>query len=626
MSDNVVEFVSERCLAPGHEVLWYAVEKVLGQGGFGITYLAHDRNLDRQVAIKEYLPAAFARREADFSVRPLSREHEKTYEWGLNSFLREAQTLAKFGHENIVRVHSVFEKNGTAYMVMEYELGENLASRYRSRRGLDQEFFEAVFLPILDGLKQIHQFGFIHRDIKPANIYIRKNQTPVLIDFGSARETSQQKAGELTTLITHGYTPLEQYNASHGEQGPWTDIYALAATLHEGVLGVRPDQSMSRSACVMHGRRDSVPQLTAERWPSYSSEFLDAINSGLELEPGRRPKDIDSWLAMFRATERRPDSPSSGKRKPANISHQVREGAGRSVGRRDETLEEKRVRDQHFAQPRRTVRMDINPEPVLFRSDSSEPENRRSANKSRAAPSRRSRAKLRRRWLIGGTVLIASLAAITYSLNRVEAPLPRASDSQSALPVPAEPIGTVLPKELVLQQLEDMKRLAGSLREAVELNASLNTNELVADAFDSLGGIAINWSPSQHPDVAQRIEAISLSLPGSAEQRGMLLRKLDEAEQNSDPEKVVAMLRANQIVEPQGNALVNTISSLNVEDLKQVVALPEWERMMQRLRARVIERMRDERFEDAAVMVEIGLTLSPQDEFMQSMRRRLALR
>ena len=281
--------------------MWYTIKEVLGQGGFGITYLALDRNLDRHVAIKEYLPTPFAYRHQDYSVKPLTGDHRENYSWGLDSFLKEAQTLAKFGHENIVRVHTVFEANNTAYMVMEYEHGENLASIYKNAgQPLDQQFFETTFFPIFRGLEEIHQFGFIHRDIKPANIYIRENGTPVLIDFGSARQTSQQQTGEMTTLVSKGYTPLEQYSSNYGDQGPWTDIYALAASMYEGVVGAKPDEALSRSACMLRSKPDLVERLSAATYTNFEQEFLDGIFSGLALEPEGRPQNLSQWLQQFR--------------------------------------------------------------------------------------------------------------------------------------------------------------------------------------------------------------------------------------------------------------------------------------------------------------------------------------
>ena len=183
---------------------------MLGQGGFGITYLARDTNLDQPVAIKEYLPTDVATRKADSTVRPRADDQTDRFRWGLDRFIREARTLARFDHPNIVRVYSVFEFNNTAYMVMRFEEGENLASLLERRRTLPEAELLRVLLPVLDGLELIHNAGFIHRDIKPDNIHIRTDGSPVLLDFGSARASLGQ-GRTVTILVAPGYSPFEQY-------------------------------------------------------------------------------------------------------------------------------------------------------------------------------------------------------------------------------------------------------------------------------------------------------------------------------------------------------------------------------------------------------------------------------
>src|SRR5512139_2730243 len=216
---------------------WYVLERVLGQGGFGITYLARDTNLDQKVAIKEYLPVDVATRRADTTVRPRSDEQAERYRWGLDRFIREARTLARFDHPNIVRVHSVFEHNGTAYMVMRFEEGENFAALLDRKRTLPEKDLMRVLLPVLDGLELVHNAGFIHRDIKPDNIHIRDDGTPVLLDFGSARY-ALGGVRTVTILVAPGYAPFEQYYSSGENQGPWTDIYGLGATCYRAIAGV----------------------------------------------------------------------------------------------------------------------------------------------------------------------------------------------------------------------------------------------------------------------------------------------------------------------------------------------------------------------------------------------------
>jgi len=227
-------------LQPGYKLQWYEIKEILGQGGFGITYLAHDKNLDEDVAIKEFLPIEVATREGDFSIHPLSEGHKKNYEWGLDRFIKEARTLTKFKHPSIVRVRSVFKENNTAYMVMEYEYGESLQEILTRRKKLDEAELINIIIPLLGGLEIVHETGFIHRDIKPANIFIRKGGSPLLLDFGSARQALGEETKTLTSLVSPGYAPFEQYYSKSDEQGPFTDIYGLGATLYRAVTGVGP--------------------------------------------------------------------------------------------------------------------------------------------------------------------------------------------------------------------------------------------------------------------------------------------------------------------------------------------------------------------------------------------------
>ncbi|MGR8948364.1 MAG: serine/threonine protein kinase, partial [Gammaproteobacteria bacterium] len=215
-------------LKNNHRLHWYLIDRVLGQGGFGITYLAHDPNLDRYVAVKEYLPMELAVRDGDNSVYPASEANGERYKWGLDRFIAEARTLAKFKHPAIVRVLSVFEENNTAYMVMEYERGESFQQVLDQRKDLSEQELLRIIGPLLDGLELIHANGFIHRDIKPANIYIRRDGSPVLLDFGSARQALGEQTKSLTSIVSPGYAPFEQYYSKSDRQGPWTDIYSLA--------------------------------------------------------------------------------------------------------------------------------------------------------------------------------------------------------------------------------------------------------------------------------------------------------------------------------------------------------------------------------------------------------------
>lgn len=272
-------------LPAGHVVLEYRIERLLGVGGFGLTYLATDGNLNLNVALKEYLPGDIAQRAADQSIIPTSPDTAEDFSWGKRRFLDESRTLASFRHPNIVRVMRFFEANGTAYMVMEYVSGAPLPDWVKARRPLVEAQVAALAGPLLDGLEVVHKAGYTHRDIKPSNIYIRDDGSPVLLDFGSAR----QKSDELTAIVSPGYAPFEQYH-SNGKQGPWSDLYAFAGVLYWLVTGERPLEAAARV------RKDTLaPAVKAAAGGGYRPEFLGAIDWALRPNEEDRPQNVRQW-------------------------------------------------------------------------------------------------------------------------------------------------------------------------------------------------------------------------------------------------------------------------------------------------------------------------------------------
>lgn len=291
---------NQTTLPEGYKLHWYEIQAVLGQGNFGITYLAHDHNLDQLVAIKEYLPLEFATRDlGNSTIHPLTQKHDEIYHWGLERFMVEAKTLARFKHPNIVRVYSVFGHNNTTYMVMEYEQGEDLASVFKRGELKSESELRAILLPLLDGLQLIHEAGFIHRDIKPSNVYIREDGSPVLLDFGSARQALGGKTRALTTLVTPGYAPFEQYQDSEQHQGPWTDIYALGATIYFGVTGEPPINALIRGRARLSNVPDPYEPATEAGINRYSVNFLAAIDQALMFKEADRPQSVREWRRML---------------------------------------------------------------------------------------------------------------------------------------------------------------------------------------------------------------------------------------------------------------------------------------------------------------------------------------
>jgi serine/threonine protein kinase len=271
-------------MKPGQIVQEYAIEQTLGGGGFGVTYLARDVNLGLPVALKEYFPADMAFRHADGSVQPLGDSTEEAFKQGLERFIEEARSLAAFRHPNIVRVLRYFNANGTAYIVMEYESGHPLNQWYKLHSPVNRATLLNLTLPLLDGLELIHKAGFLHRDIKPDNIYVRRDGTPALIDFGSARNTTAGR--DLTTIVSPGFAPFEQYHAQ-GNQGPWTDLYSLAAVMYWLVSGNKPVESASRL------KKDSmVPAMQCGNPAMVGTDILHAIDWALNPEETQRPQSV----------------------------------------------------------------------------------------------------------------------------------------------------------------------------------------------------------------------------------------------------------------------------------------------------------------------------------------------
>ena len=226
----------------------YRIERVIGAGGFGITYAAHDIGLNTTIALKEYYPAELGVRDGTMSIRPKSNNERNLFERLRASFVEEARTLAKFRHRSIVRVLSVFEAHGTAYMAMEFEDGRSLKAWMRELGRLPaQAEVDGIFYPLLDALEALHEASFLHRDIAPDNIIIRPDGSPVLLDFGAARRVAvTERSSQMTGLIKLGYSPQEQYTTDGKAQGAWTDIYALGATLYHVITGAPPPSAPRR--------------------------------------------------------------------------------------------------------------------------------------------------------------------------------------------------------------------------------------------------------------------------------------------------------------------------------------------------------------------------------------------
>jgi len=294
------EKVSVRdALGPGTRLLEeFEVLRVLGTGGFGIVYLARDHVLQRYIAIKEYMPAALARRGegATVTLRASTGEGAETFAKGLESFLGEARLLASFDHPALVKVHRFWRSNATAYMAMPYYPGRTLKDvRLEMPAAPDEAWLRGLIEPVLGALEQLHAHGVCHRDIAPDNILVLPDGRPVLLDFGCARRAVAGGSQWFTAHLKPQFAPLEQY-ADEGSvgQGPWTDLYSLGATLHFVVTGRAPAASVARAAC------DTLPALSSLPRPGISPGLLATIDWTLALAPGDRPRDVETVRRALR--------------------------------------------------------------------------------------------------------------------------------------------------------------------------------------------------------------------------------------------------------------------------------------------------------------------------------------
>lgn len=295
-------------LPAGYSMHEYQIERSLGGGGFGITYLARDRNLDLPVAIKEYFPSDLVTRAGGQSVQVrqgANQNAQQTYDWGLERFLDEARALATFRHPNIVRVLRYFRENGTAYIVMEYESGQSLKHWVPQNAPLSQRSLLSILYPLMDGLEAVHKSGFLHRDIKPDNIYVRGDGTPVLLDFGAARRVSGNR--DITNIVTPGFAPFEQYH-SQGNQGPWTDIYSLGAVVYWMTTGKKPVESAARV------KNDTLlPASSLAESSIFGAALLQAVDWALQPDETRRPQNVGLLRAAIQGSEK----PEPGQSQPA---------------------------------------------------------------------------------------------------------------------------------------------------------------------------------------------------------------------------------------------------------------------------------------------------------------------
>jgi serine/threonine protein kinase len=283
---------TENALPPGYALRQYRIVRTLSGGGFSIVYLANDPQRQQQVVIKEYLPSSHARRGDDESVESLSAETDVTFRQGIKRFFDEAGALAKINHPNIVRVIDFFRDNNTVYLVMNHEDGKDLGWYIKRRRGgLSEKFIRTVFPQLLLGLRELHANNLLHLDIKPPNIFLRPGGNPLLLDFGATQPAYRENRVLGAHTLTLGYAPIEQHRRGH--LGPWTDLYAIGASMWACMSGKSPPPATERI------ERDKYKPAVRAHAGRYSRQLLEAVDWCLKVDQLERPQTVQQLLEFL---------------------------------------------------------------------------------------------------------------------------------------------------------------------------------------------------------------------------------------------------------------------------------------------------------------------------------------
>jgi len=275
-------------LPQGYKLGEYIIDRRIGGGGFSLVYLAFTAD-GQPVAVKEYLPGGVVERGRGGTVRPISDDKENSFRYGMKCFFDEGRALANIRHPNVVRVMNFFRANDTVYMVMKYERGKTLQKHISGLKDepMRESFIRHVFVQVLNGLREVHTHKILHLDIKPSNLYIRLDGSPVLIDFGAARQTLTQEESKLQPMYTPGFAAPEQYH-NRERLGPWTDIYSIGASLYACLSGYPPQAADARLL------NDKLVLATTNWRGQYSDQLLETIDHCLRLNYMERPQSVFS--------------------------------------------------------------------------------------------------------------------------------------------------------------------------------------------------------------------------------------------------------------------------------------------------------------------------------------------
>lgn len=312
-----------QALPHGHPLLNYRIDKQISSGGFSVVYLAHDES-GLPVAIKEYLPSALVLRESGALVQASSAENLNLFRYGMKCFFEEGLALARITHPNVVRVTNFFRANETVYLVMQYERGRTLQDYILQRKKeIGEKFIRRIFAELLGGLREVHAHKILHLDIKPSNIYIRLDGSPLLLDFGAARQTLTQEKSSLTPMYTPGFAAPEQYGHDRDALGPWTDIYGIGASMFACLAGFAPQAANLR---LEQDKQESAKKLWSGQ---YSGHLLELIDWCLKLDPLERPQSV---FVVQKALLEKDKAPEASEKK-RSLLHSIRSKFSKTGGR-----------------------------------------------------------------------------------------------------------------------------------------------------------------------------------------------------------------------------------------------------------------------------------------------------
>lgn len=300
-------------LPEGHQLQGYRILRVLASGGFSFVYLAHDEN-EAPVAIKEYLPSTLALRTGAGPMPVVPEAYAAAFRYGMKCFFEEGRALATLAHPNVVRVMNFFRANETVYLVMRYERGRTLQEHIHARRGaLRESWIRSTFASLLNGLREVHSNKLLHLDIKPGNVYLRSDGTPLLIDFGAARQMLWGEAPALPPMFTPGFASPE-HHTDRAKLGPWSDVYSVGATLYACLTAQAPPSAEERL------EKDRIVPARKAGAGKFTGALLDTVDWCLRLDHLERPQSVftlQKALLGERVPERQGTAPLMEKLKGA---------------------------------------------------------------------------------------------------------------------------------------------------------------------------------------------------------------------------------------------------------------------------------------------------------------------